>query len=129
VRSALVVAVLAMVTSGVALAQTTTPSSSTSSKIADAFQWRSKQWHWAKAEWEKQMEKWADCRKQSNDQNLSGPKSWSFLASCMAPSSSISSKINDVSTRTSKQWNWAKAEWAKEKQKWADCEKRSRDKI
>jgi hypothetical protein len=84
VRSALVaVAVLGLVTSGVALAQTTTPPSSTSSKIDDVSKWTSKQWNQAKAKWAKEKEKWADCRKQSKDQKLSGRKSWSFLASCM----------------------------------------------
>lgn len=84
VRSALVaVAVLGLVTSGVALAQTTTPPSSTSSKIDDVSKWTSKQWNQAKAKWAKEKEKWADCQKQSKDQKLSGRKSWSFLASCM----------------------------------------------
>jgi hypothetical protein len=84
VRSALVAAILGMVAWGVALAQTTAPSLSTSFKIEDVSQWTSKQWHRAKAQWEKEKEKWADCRKQSKDQNLTGPKSWSVLASCMA---------------------------------------------
>jgi len=84
VRSALVaVAVLGLVTSGVALAQTTTPPSSTSSKVDDVSKWTSKQWNQAKAKWAKEKEKWADCRKQSKDQNLTGRKSWSFIASCM----------------------------------------------
>ena len=84
VRSALVaVAVLGLVTSGVALAQTTTPPSSTSSKVDDVSKWTSKQWNQAKAKWAKEKEKWADCRKQSKDQKLTGRKSWSFLASCM----------------------------------------------
>jgi len=84
VRSALVaVAVLAMVTSGVALAQTTTPPSSTSSKVDDVSKWTSKQWNQAKAKWAKEKEKWTDCQKQSKDQKLTGRKSWSFLASCM----------------------------------------------
>jgi hypothetical protein len=127
VRSALIAAaILGVVTSGGALAQTTTPSSSISSKIDDVSKWTSKQWNRAKAEWAKEKEKWADCEKQSKDQNLTGRKSWSFLASCMTPSST-SSKIDDVSKWTSKQWNRAKAEWAKEKEKWADCEKRSKD--
>jgi len=127
VRSALIAAaILGVVTSGGALAQTTTPSSSTSSKIDDVSKWTSQKWNRAKAEWEKEKEKWADCQKQSKDQNLNGRESWSFLASCMTPSST-SSKIDDVSKWTSKQWNRAKAEWAKEKEKWADCEKRSKD--
>ena len=84
VRSALVaVAILGVVTSGVALAQTTTPPSSTSSKIDDVSKWTTKQWNQAKAKWAKEKEKWADCQKQSKDQNLTGRKSWSFLASCM----------------------------------------------
>jgi hypothetical protein len=36
-------------------------------------------------------------------------------------------KTDDVSKWTTKQWNHAKAEWAKEKQKWADCEEQSKD--
>jgi hypothetical protein len=44
-----------------------------------------------------------------------------------APSSSPSSKIDDVSKWTTKHWNQAKAKWAKEKEKWADCEKQSKD--
>ena len=84
VRSALVAAaVLGVVTSGVVLAQTTTPPSSTSSKVDDVSKWTSKQWNRAKAEWAKEKEKWADCQKQSKEQKLTGRKSWSFLASCM----------------------------------------------
>jgi hypothetical protein len=84
VRSALVAAaMLGVVTPGAALAQATTPSPSTSSKIDDVSQWTSKQWNRAKTEWAKDKEKWADCEKQSKDQNLTGRKSWSFLASCM----------------------------------------------
>jgi len=85
VRSALVsVAILGMVASGVALAQTTTPPSSTSSKVDDVSKWTLKQWNQAKAKWAKEKEKWADCRKQSKEQNLTGRKSWSFLYSCMS---------------------------------------------
>jgi len=84
VRSALVAAaVLGVATSGVALAQATTPSPSSSSKVDDVSKWTSKQWNRAKAEWAREKEKWADCQKQSKDQNLTGRKSWSFLASCM----------------------------------------------
>ena len=85
VRTPLVaIAIFGMATSGVVLAQTTTPpSSSTSSKIDDVSKWTSKHWNQAKAKWAKEKEKWADCRKQAKDQNLSGRKSWSFLASCM----------------------------------------------
>src|SRR5262245_2984145 len=84
VRSVLVAsAILGVVTPGVALAQATTPSPSTASKIDDVSHWTSKQWNHAKAEWAREKEKWADCQKQSKDQNLTGRKSWSFLASCM----------------------------------------------
>jgi hypothetical protein len=83
VRSALIAAaVLGVVPSGAALAQTTTPSS-ISSKVDDVSKWTSKQWNQAKAKWAKEKEKWANCQKQSKDQNLTGRKSWSFLASCM----------------------------------------------
>jgi hypothetical protein len=87
VRSALIfAAVLAVVTSGVGLAQTPTPPApepSTSSKIDDVSKWTTKEWNQAKAKWAKEKEKWADCQKQSKDQKLTGRKSWSFLASCM----------------------------------------------
>jgi hypothetical protein len=84
VRSVFVAAaVLGMVTSGATLAQTTAPPASTASKIDDVSQWTSQQWNRAKAKWEKETEKWADCQRQSKDQNLTGRKSWSFLASCM----------------------------------------------
>jgi hypothetical protein len=127
VRSVFVAAVvLGAVTSGVALAQTTTPPSSTSSKVDDVSKWTSKQWNRAKANWVEEKEKWADCQKQSEDQNLTGRKSWSFLASCMTPAST-SSKIDDVSQWTSRQWNRAKAKWEKETEKWADCQRQSKD--
>ncbi len=120
VRSALVAAaVLGVVTSGVALAQTTAPPSSISSKVDDVSKWTSKQWNRAKAKWAEEKEKWADCQKQSEDQKLTGRKSWSFLASCMT-SVSTSSKIDDVSQWTSRQWNRAKAKWEKETEKWAE---------
>jgi hypothetical protein len=127
VRSAVVAAaVLGAVTSGAALAQTTTPPSSTSSKVDDVSKWTSKQWNRAKAKWAEEKEKWADCQKQSEDQNLTGRKSWSFLASCMTPASA-SSKIDDASQWTSQQWNRAKAKWEKETEKWADCQRQSKD--
>src|SRR5215475_8301468 len=120
VRSALAAAaMLGVFTSGVALAQTTTPSPTISSTIDDVSQWTTEQWNRAKATWEKETDKWADCEKQSKDQNLAGRKSWSFLASCMTPSSA-SSKVDDVSQWTTAQWNRAKAKWEKQKEKWAD---------
>jgi len=127
VRSALVAAVvLSAVSPGAGLAQTTTPPSSTSSKVDDVSEWTSKQWDRAKAKWAEEKEKWADCQKQSTDQNLTGRKSWSFLASCMTPASTAS-KIDDVSHWTSRQWNGAKSKWEKETEKWADCQKQSKD--
>ena len=84
IQSALVAAaVLGVITSGVALAQTTTPPPSTSSKVDDVSKRTSRQWNQAKAKWAKEKEKWADCQKQSKEQKLTGRKSWSFLASCM----------------------------------------------
>jgi hypothetical protein len=84
VRSVFVAAgILGAVTSGVALAQTTTPPSSTSSQFDDVSKWTSKQWDRAKAKWAEEKEKWAACQRRSKDQNLTGRKSWSFLASCM----------------------------------------------
>jgi hypothetical protein len=127
VRSVFVaVLILGAVTSGAALAQTTTLPSSTSSRVDDVSKWTSKQWNRAKAKWAEEKEKWADCRKQSDDQNLTGRKSWSFLASCMTPPST-SSKIDDASEWTSRQWNRAKAKWEKETEKWADCQRQSKN--
>jgi hypothetical protein len=84
VRSALIsAAILGVVASGVALAQTKTPESSSSSKTDEVSKWTTKQWNQAKAKWAKEKEKWADCQKQSKEQKLTGRKSWSFLASCM----------------------------------------------
>ena len=48
-------------------------------------------------------------------------------AQTTAPAPTTSSKTDDVSKWTTRQWNHAKAEWAKEKQKWADCQKQSKD--
>jgi hypothetical protein len=42
-----------------------------------------------------------------------------------APISSNPSVATQVETWTKKQWDAAKQEWAKEKIKWADCEKQS----
>jgi hypothetical protein len=84
VRSMLVAAgIFGIITPGAALAQTTTPSPSTSSKVDDVSHWTEEHWDRAKAEWSKEKEKWTECQKQAVDQNLTGRKSWSFLASCM----------------------------------------------
>ena len=48
-------------------------------------------------------------------------------AQTTAPAPTTSSKTDDVSKWTTRQWNHAKAEWAKEKQKWAGCQKQSKD--
>jgi hypothetical protein len=48
-------------------------------------------------------------------------------AQTTAPAPPTSSKTDDVSKWTVKQWNHAKAEWAKQKEKWADCQKQSKD--
>jgi hypothetical protein len=127
VRSALAaVAILGVATSQGALAQTTTPSSTISSKVDDVSEWTTEQWNRAKAKWEKETQEWAECQRQSKDQGLTGRKSWSFLASCMTPSSA-SSKLDDVSQWTTRRWNRAKAKWEKETEKWADCQKQSKD--
>jgi hypothetical protein len=54
------------------------------STAAKVETWTKEQWAAARKEWSKDKAKWADCRKQSNDQKLSGRKSWSFLYNCMA---------------------------------------------
>jgi hypothetical protein len=43
------------------------------------------------------------------------------------PSSSIT-QIDDVSNWTIEKWNKAKAEWAREREKWDACQKRAEDK-
>jgi hypothetical protein len=86
VRSAIVaVAMLGVVAPGAAFAQATAPAPapSTSSKVDDVSRWTEEQWNRAKAQWAMEKEKWANCQKQAQDQNLTGRKSWSFLASCM----------------------------------------------
>jgi hypothetical protein len=84
VRSTLVAtAMLGVVAPEAARAQATAPSPSISSKVDDISRWTEEQWNRAKVEWAKEKEKWADCQKQAQDQNLTGRKSWSFLASCM----------------------------------------------
>jgi len=49
------------------------------------------------------------------------------LAQTKTFSSSTSSAVDNVSEWTSKQWNGAKAAWANEKEKWADCQTQSKD--
>jgi hypothetical protein len=59
------------------------PTSSKPSAAARVETWTTKQWNAAQKEWAKDKTKWADCRKQSKAQKLSGRKSWSFLYQCM----------------------------------------------
>jgi hypothetical protein len=54
---------------------------------------------------------------------ISGP----VPAQTTAPAPTDSSKTDDVSKSTTRQWNHAKAEWAKEKQKWTDCQNQSKN--
>jgi hypothetical protein len=56
------------------------------------------------------------------------------LAQTPAPDSSkdsikakVESKADDVAKWTTKEWNKAKVKWAKEKEKWSDCQKQSKD--
>jgi hypothetical protein len=85
------VAILGIVTTGAALAQTAPRNDpgrlnvfhSTEPESDDVSKWTTKEWNKAKAKWAVEKVKWADCRKQSKDQKLAGRKSWSFLASCM----------------------------------------------
>jgi hypothetical protein len=44
-----------------------------------------------------------------------------------AAPSTPSTTTEDVSKWSIKQWNAAKTKWAKEKDKWADCEKQSKE--
>jgi hypothetical protein len=59
------------------------PASSQPSAATRVENWTSKQWKAAQKEWVKDKAKWADCRKRSTAQKLSGRKSWSFLYQCM----------------------------------------------
>jgi hypothetical protein len=45
--------------------------------------WTLRQWSRAVAEFRKDKDKWASCRKQSRDMKLRGKASWSFLYGCM----------------------------------------------
>ena len=92
---AAVVVLAGIAASGIAFAQTPAPApartqapplaatSSQPSAAARVESWTKKQWDAARKEWAKDKSKWADCRKQSKAQKLSGRKSWSFLYQCM----------------------------------------------
>jgi hypothetical protein len=41
------------------------------------------------------------------------------------PGSTVTTKMEDVSKWSQRQWNAAKAKWVKEKAKWSDCQKQA----
>jgi hypothetical protein len=45
-----------------------------------------KQWNAAKRKWAQEKVQWRDCNAQAKREKLSGPKSWSYIASCMTKS-------------------------------------------
>jgi hypothetical protein len=45
-----------------------------------------REWNAAKRKWAKEKVKWRDCSQQSDRENLTAPKSWSYVARCMAKS-------------------------------------------
>lgn len=90
------VVIAAVMSSSAAIAQTSVsppatkpapaasaPDSSKPSIATQVETWTRKQWEAAQKEWAKDRTKWADCRKQSNEQKLEGRKSWSYLYNCM----------------------------------------------
>jgi hypothetical protein len=86
IKMSLIAAVLAGSLSGAALAQTPTGADmrAQAGKAADdVSKWTQKQWNAAKVKWSQEHAKWDACNKKATDQNLSGRKSWSFIASCM----------------------------------------------
>ena len=44
------------------------------------------EWNAAKRKWAKEKVKWQDCNQQSDREKLTAPKSWSYVARCMARS-------------------------------------------
>jgi hypothetical protein len=77
-----IVVALAM-SAGIASAQTPVAPTAEPSVATKVEHWTKKQWNAAKADWEKDKTKWADCQQRSTDQKLTGRKSWSFLYTCM----------------------------------------------
>ena len=53
------------------------------SKSEQVKTWSVAQWRKARAEFVKDKEKWASCRRESKDKHLRGRASWSFLYDCM----------------------------------------------
>jgi hypothetical protein len=45
--------------------------------------WTRAEWNKSKAEFAKDKDKWASCRKEGRDKKLRGKASWSFLYDCM----------------------------------------------
>jgi hypothetical protein len=85
-HAALAVILAGSIGSSVALAQTKDTKSDAkpgTSTVTTVQNWTTKQWNAMTKEWAKDKAKWADCRKQSTAQKLSGRKSWSFLYECM----------------------------------------------
>jgi hypothetical protein len=87
-RMSLIAAALAgSLACGVAAAQTPSGAdmrAQASQAADDASKWTQKQWNAAKAKWSKEQARWDACNKKATDQKLSGRKSWSFIANCMA---------------------------------------------
>jgi hypothetical protein len=78
----LAIAVIAgLIGTGVAFSQNSPAPAATSTEKVKTISKR--EWNRMKGQWAKQTEKWASCNKQSDDQKLTGRKSWSFVASCM----------------------------------------------
>jgi uncharacterized membrane protein len=94
--SVAVIVLSTFIVSGVALAKTTAPTRPAATTSAPAASTKSqpsamdkakdmtrKQWNAMKKKWAQEKDKWASCNKQSKDQKLSGPKSWTFIGKCM----------------------------------------------
>ena len=79
---------VALTSGTVAAQQTPTPAAKVEQK-AEPSTWDQtkemtrKEWDAAKKKWAQQKVKWNDCNRQSRNEKLEAPKSWSFIASCM----------------------------------------------
>jgi hypothetical protein len=78
----LVMAVIAgLVGTGIAFSQNRSqPAAPPTDKVKSISK---REWNKMKEQWAKQTDRWASCNRQSDDQKLSGRKSWSFIAGCM----------------------------------------------
>jgi hypothetical protein len=65
---------------------TKTESSTSSSTWDQTKAMTRKEWDAAKKKWAMEKVKWQDCNRQSNDEKLKAPKSWSYIGSCMTKS-------------------------------------------